>query len=168
MCKNEQINAISNLGKLVIGEKAPIACTPRAILELLNRYSISIASSEIVIMGRGLTVGRPLAVLLSMRGSDATVTITHTKTLDVISHTKRADIIVAAIGSPHFLRAEVVKPGAIVLDIGITRTDSGLVGDVHPDVSEVASAISPMPGGVGPMTRAMLLSNVVDMALAKK
>ena len=156
-----------NLGKLVIGEKAPIACTPRAILELLNRYSISIASSEIVIMGRGLTVGRPLALLLSMRGSDATVTITHTKTLDVISHTKRADIIVAAIGSPHFLRAEVVKPGAIVLDIGITRTDSGLVGDVHPDVSEVASAISPMPGGVGPMTRAMLLSNVVDMALAK-
>ena len=157
-----------NLGKLVIGEKAPIACTPRAILELLNRYSISIASSEIVIMGRGLTVGRPLALLLSMRGSDATVTITHTKTLDVISHTKRADIIVAAIGSPHFLRAEVVKPGAIVLDIGITRTDSGLVGDVHPDVSKVASAISPMPGGVGPMTRAMLLSNVVDMALAKK
>jgi len=156
-----------NLGKLVIGEKAPIACTPRAILELLNRYSISIAGSEIVIMGRGLTVGRPLALLLSMRGSDATVTITHTKTLDVISHTKRADIIVAAIGSPHFLRAEVVKPGAIVLDIGITRTDSGLVGDVHPDVSEVASAISPMPGGVGPMTRAMLLSNVVDMALAK-
>ena len=156
-----------NLGKLVIGEKAQIACTPRAILELLNRYSISIASSEIVIMGRGLTVGRPLALLLSMRGSDATVTITHTKTLDVISHTKRADIIVAAIGSPHFLRAEVVKPGAIVLDIGITRTDSGLVGDVHPDVSEVASAISPMPGGVGPMTRAMLLSNVVDMALAK-
>ena len=156
-----------NLGKLVIGENAPIACTPRAILELLNRYSISIASSEIVIMGRGLTVGRPLALLLSMRGSDATVTITHTKTLDVISHTKRADIIVAAIGSPHFLRAEVVKPGAIVLDIGITRTDSGLVGDVHPDVSEVASAISPMPGGVGPMTRAMLLSNVVDMALAK-
>ena len=156
-----------NLGKLVIGEKAPIVCTPRAILELLNRYSISIAGSEIVIMGRGLTVGRPLALLLSMRGSDATVTITHTKTLDVISHTKRADIIVAAIGSPHFLRAEVVKPGAIVLDIGITRTDSGLVGDVHPDVSEVASAISPMPGGVGPMTRAMLLSNVVDMALAK-
>ena len=156
-----------NLGKLVIGEKAPIACTPRAILELLNRYSISIAGSEIVIMGRGLTVGRPLALLLSMRGSDATVTITHTKTLDVISHTKRADIIVAAIGSPHFLRAEVVKPGAIVLDIGITRTDSGLVGDVHQDVSEVASAISPMPGGVGPMTRAMLLSNVVDMALAK-
>jgi methylenetetrahydrofolate dehydrogenase (NADP+) / methenyltetrahydrofolate cyclohydrolase len=147
-----------NLGKLVIGEKAPIACTPRAILELLNRYSISTSGSEIVIMGRGLTVGRPLGLLLSMRGSDATITI---------SHTKRADIIIAAIGSPHFLRANAIKPGAIVLDVGITRTDAGLLGDVHPDVSEVASAISPTPGGVGPMTRAMLLSNVVEMALAK-
>ena len=156
-----------NLGKLVIGEKAPIACTPRAILELLNRYSISTSGSEIVIMGRGLTVGRPLGLLLSMRGSDATITITHTKTIDVISHTKRADIIIAAIGSPHFLRANAIKPGAIVLDVGITRTDAGLLGDVHPDVSEVASAISPTPGGVGPMTRAMLLSNVVEMALAK-
>ena len=156
-----------NLGKLVIGEKAPIACTPRAILELLNRYSISTSGSEIVIMGRGLTVGRPLGLLLSMRGSDATITITHTKTIDVISHTKRADIIIAAIGSPHFLRANAIKPGAIVLDVGITRTDAGLLGDVHPDVSEVASAISPTPGGVGPMTRAMLLSNVVEMAMAK-
>ena len=153
-----------NLGKLVIGEKAPLPCTPRGILELLNRYSLSTSGKEVVVMGRGLTVGRPLALLLSQKGSDATVTITHTKTVDVISHTKRADIIVAAIGSAHFLTAEMIKPGAIVLDVGITRTGAGLLGDVHPDVAKIASAIAPMPGGVGPMTRAMLLSNVVEMA----
>lgn len=152
-----------NLGKLVLGEKAPIPCTPRGILELLNRYSLSTVGKEVVVMGRGLTVGRPLALLLSQKGNDATVTITHTKTIDVISHTKRADIIVAAIGSAHFLTPEMIKPGAIVLDVGITRTAAGLLGDVHPDVAKVASAIAPMPGGVGPMTRAMLLSNVVEM-----
>lgn len=153
-----------NLGKLVIGEKAPMPCTPRGILELLHRYSLTTSGKDVVVMGRGLTVGRPLALLLSQKGSDATVTITHTKTVDVISHTKRADIIVAAIGSAHFLTPEMVKPGAIVLDVGITRTNAGLLGDVHPDVAKVASAIAPMPGGVGPMTRAMLLSNVVEMA----
>jgi methylenetetrahydrofolate dehydrogenase (NADP+)/methenyltetrahydrofolate cyclohydrolase len=153
-----------NLGKLVIGEKAPMPCTPRAILELLHRYSLTTSGKDVVVMGRGLTVGRPLALLLSQKDSDATVTITHTKTVDVISHTKRADIIVAAIGSAHFLTPETVKPGAIVLDVGITRTNAGLLGDVHPDVAKVASAIAPMPGGVGPMTRAMLLSNVVEMA----
>ena len=153
-----------NLGKLVIGEKAPLPCTPRGILELLHRYSLTTSGKDVVVMGRGLTVGRPLALLLSQKGSDATVTITHTKTVDVISHTKRADIIVAAIGSAHFLTREMVKPGAIVLDVGITRTNAGLLGDVHPDVAKVASAIAPMPGGVGPMTRAMLLSNVVEMA----
>ena len=153
-----------NLGKLVIGEKAPLPCTPRGILELLHRYSLTTSGKDVVVMGRGLTVGRPLALLLSQKGSDATVTITHTKTVDVISHTKRADIIVAAIGSAHFLTPEMVKPGAIVLDVGITRTNAGLLGDVHPDVAKVASAIAPMPGGVGPMTRAMLLSNVVEMA----
>ena len=153
-----------NLGKLVIGEKAPMPCTPRAILELLHRYSLTTSGKDVVVMGRGLTVGRPLALLLSQKDSDATVTITHTKTVDVISHTKRADIIVAAIGSAHFLTPEMVKPGAIVLDVGITRTNAGLLGDVHPDVAKVASAIAPMPGGVGPMTRAMLLSNVVEMA----
>ncbi|TSA19728.1 MAG: bifunctional methylenetetrahydrofolate dehydrogenase/methenyltetrahydrofolate cyclohydrolase, partial [Actinomycetales bacterium] len=124
-----------NLGKLVIGEKAPLPCTPRGIFELLNRYSLSTSGKEVVVMGRGLTVGRPLALLLSQKGSDATVTITHTKTVDVISHTKRADIIVAAIGSAHFLTAEMIKPGAIVLDVGITRTEAGLLGDVHPDVA---------------------------------
>ena len=152
-----------NLGKLVIGQQAPLPCTPRGILELLHRYSLSTSGKEVVVMGRGLTVGRPLGLLLSQKGSDATVTITHTKTVDVISHTKRADIIVAAIGSAHFLTADMIKPGAIVLDVGITRTDAGLLGDVHPDVARIASAIAPMPGGVGPMTRAMLLSNVVEI-----
>ncbi|CAB4726494.1 MAG: bifunctional methylenetetrahydrofolate dehydrogenase/methenyltetrahydrofolate cyclohydrolase [Actinobacteria bacterium] len=153
-----------NLGKLVIGASAPLPCTPRGILELLSRYSISTSGKEVVVIGRGLTVGRPLGLLLSQKGSDATVTTTHTKTKDLISHTKRADIIVAAIGSAHFLTSEMVKPGAVVLDVGITRTSSGLQGDVHPDVVNVASAFAPMPGGVGPMTRAMLLSNVVEMA----
>jgi methylenetetrahydrofolate dehydrogenase (NADP+)/methenyltetrahydrofolate cyclohydrolase len=153
-----------NLGKLVMGAKAPLPCTPRAILELLHRYSLTTTGKEVVVIGRGLTVGRPLGLLLSQRGSDATVTTTHTKTKDLISHTKRADIVIAAIGSAHFLTSEMVKPGAVVLDVGITRTSSGLQGDVHPDVVNVASAFSPMPGGVGPMTRAMLLSNVVEMS----
>jgi methylenetetrahydrofolate dehydrogenase (NADP+) / methenyltetrahydrofolate cyclohydrolase len=153
-----------NLGKLVMGAKAPLPCTPRGILELLHRYSLTTSGKEVVVIGRGLTVGRPLGLLLSQRGSDATVTTTHTKTKDLISHTKRADIVIAAIGSAHFLTSEMVKPGAVVLDVGITRTSSGLQGDVHPDVVNVASAFAPMPGGVGPMTRAMLLSNVVEMA----
>jgi methylenetetrahydrofolate dehydrogenase (NADP+)/methenyltetrahydrofolate cyclohydrolase len=153
-----------NLGKLVMGAKAPLPCTPRAILELLHRYSLTTTGKEVVVIGRGLTVGRPLGLLLSQRGSDATVTTTHTKTKDLISHTKRADIVIAAIGSAHFLTSEMVKPGAVVLDVGITRTSSGLQGDVHPDVVNVASAFAPMPGGVGPMTRAMLLSNVVEMS----
>ena len=153
-----------NLGKLVLGAKAPLPCTPRGILELLHRYSLSTSGKEVVVIGRGLTVGRPLGLLLSQRGSDATVTTTHTKTKDLIAHTKRADIVVAAMGSAHFLTPEMVKPGAVVLDVGITRTNSGLQGDVHPDVVNIASALAPMPGGVGPMTRAMLLSNVVEMA----
>ncbi len=153
-----------NLGKLVMGARAPLPCTPRGILEILHRYSLTTSGKDVVVIGRGLTVGRPLGLLLSQRGSDATVTTAHTKTKDLISHTKRADIVIAAIGSAHFLTPDMVKPGAIVLDVGITRTNSGLQGDVHPDVFKVASAIAPMPGGVGPMTRAMLLSNVVEMA----
>ena len=153
-----------NLGKLVMGTKAPLPCTPRGILELLHRYSLTTSGKEVVVIGRGLTVGRPLGLLLSQRGSDATVTTTHTKTKDLISHTKRADIVIAAIGSAHFLTSEMVKPGAVVLDVGITRTSSGLQGDVHPDVVNVASAFAPMPGGVGPMTRAMLLTNLVELA----
>ena len=153
-----------NLGKLVIGESAPLPCTPRGILELLHRYNISTKASEVVIMGRGLTVGRPLALMLARRGDDATVTITHTGTKDLAFHTKRADIIIAAVGSAHLLRADRVKPGATVMDVGITRTDKGLLGDIHPGVAEVAGYMAPMPGGVGPMTRAMLLTNVVEMA----
>jgi len=153
-----------NLGKLVMGARAPLPCTPRGILELLHRYSLTTTGKDVVVIGRGLTVGRPLGLLLSQRGSDATVTTTHTKTKDLISHTKRADIVIAAIGSAHFLTPEMIKPGAVVLDVGITRTNSGLQGDVHPDVINIASAFAPMPGGVGPMTRAMLLSNVVEMA----
>jgi len=153
-----------NLGKLVLGEQAPLPCTPRGILELLHRYSLTTSGKEVVVIGRGLTVGRPLGLLLSQKGSDATVTITHTKTNDLIAHTKRADIVIAAIGSAHFLTADMIKSGAIVLDVGITRTSSGLQGDVHPDIINVASAFAPMPGGVGPMTRAMLLSNVVELA----
>jgi len=153
-----------NLGKLVIGQKAPLPCTPRGILELLHRYDISTKGAEVVIMGRGLTVGRPLALMLTRRGDDATVTVTHTGTKDVTSHTKRADIIIAAVGSAHLLTADMVKPGAVVIDVGITRRDNVLLGDVHPGVAEVASFIAPMPGSVGPMTRAMLLTNVVEMA----
>ena len=157
-----------NLGKLVIGEPAPLPCTPRGIVELLHRYSISTRGAEVVIMGRGLTVGRPLGLLLSRKGDDATITITHTGTKDVLQHTKRADIVIAAIGKPHFLTADMLQPGVVVLDVGITRTEAGLLGDVHPDVFEIASYIAPMPGGVGPMTRAMLLTNVVEMAAARQ
>ncbi len=153
-----------NLGKLVIGQTAPLPCTPRGIIELLKRYEVKTQGAEVLVMGRGLTVGRPLALMLSRKGDDATVTITHTATRDVLAHTKRADIIVAAIGQAHFLTPDMVKPGAVVLDVGITRTPEGLLGDIHPDVMSVASFMAPMPGGVGPMTRAMLLSNVVESA----
>ena len=157
-----------NLGKLVIGEAAPLPCTPRGIVELLHRYNISTKGAEVVVMGRGLTVGRPLGLLLSRKGDDATVTITHTATKDVLRHTLNADIVIAAIGQAHFLTAAMIKSGAVVLDVGITRTSAGLLGDVHPDVLEVASFVAPMPGGVGPMTRAMLLTNVVEMAAARQ
>ena len=153
-----------NLGKLVIGEAAPLPCTPRGIIELLHRYQVPTKGAEVVVMGRGLTVGRPLSLMLTRKGDDATVTVTHTATKDVAFHTRRADIVVAAVGSAHFLTADMVKPGAAVLDVGITRTEAGLLGDIHPAVSDVAGFIAPMPGGVGPMTRAMLLTNVVEMA----
>jgi methylenetetrahydrofolate dehydrogenase (NADP+) / methenyltetrahydrofolate cyclohydrolase len=154
-----------NLGKLVIGEAAPLPCTPRGIVELLHRYNVSTKGAEVVIIGRGLTVGRPLGLLLTRRGDDATVTTTHTSTRDLAAHTRNADIVVAAVGVPHSITPEMIKPGAAVLDVGITRTESGLKGDVHPDVREVAGHFAPNPGGVGPMTRAMLLTNVVETAL---
>jgi len=153
-----------NLGKLVLGEIAPLPCTPRGILELLHRYNISTKGAEVVVMGRGITVGRPLGLMMTRRGDDATVTITHTGTKNVKEHTLKADIIVAAVGSAHLVTPDMVKAGATVLDVGITRTEAGLLGDVHPDVANVAAYIAPMPGGVGPMTRAMLLANVVETA----
>ena len=151
-----------NLGRLVAGYDAPLPCTPRAILALLDHYKISTQGAEITVIGRGLTVGRPLGLLLTRKQENATVTLTHTGTKDLSWHTKSADIVVAAIGQAHFLKAEMIKQGAVVIDVGISRTHDGLQGDVCPGVFEKASYVSPMPGGVGPMTRAMLLTNVVD------
>jgi methylenetetrahydrofolate dehydrogenase (NADP+)/methenyltetrahydrofolate cyclohydrolase len=151
-----------NLGRLVSGFEAPLPCTPRGIVELINHYKIPLAGAEVVVIGRGLTVGRPLGLLLTRKQENATVTLTHTGTKDLLSHTKRADIVIAAIGSAHFLKASDVKEGAVVIDVGISRTSAGLLGDVDPGVMEVASFVAPMPGGVGPMTRAMLLQNVVE------
>jgi methylenetetrahydrofolate dehydrogenase (NADP+)/methenyltetrahydrofolate cyclohydrolase len=151
-----------NLGRLVAGYAAPLPCTPRGIVELINHYKIPLAGAEVVVIGRGLTVGRPLGLLLTRKAENATVTLTHTGTKDLASHTRRADIVVAAIGQAHFLKGDMVKAGSTVLDVGISRTDTGLVGDVDPSVMNVASFVAPMPGGVGPMTRAMLLTNVVD------
>lgn len=151
-----------NLGRLVSGYKALLPCTPRGIVELLSHYKVPLNGAEVVVIGRGLTVGRPLGLLLTRKQENATVTLTHTGTKDLAAHTRRADIVVAAIGKAHFLTPEMIKPGAAVLDVGISRTDAGLVGDIHPGVMEIASYVAPMPGGVGPMTRAMLLTNVVD------
>ncbi len=153
-----------NLGRLVLGEEAPLPCTPRGIVELLRTYNVNIDGAHVVVVGRGVTVGRPLGLLLTRRTENATVTLCHTGTKDVGSFLKQADIIVAAAGVAHLITPDVVRPGAAVLDVGITRTEAGLVGDVHPDVMNVASFVAPMPGGVGPMTRAMLLMNVVDTA----
>ena len=151
-----------NLGRLVAGYAAPLPCTPRGIVELINHYKIPLAEAEVVVIGRGLTVGRPLGLLLNRKQENATVTLTHTGTKNLTAHTKSADIIVAAIGSPHFLKAGDIKSGATVLDVGISRTGAGLVGDIDPGVLGVAAFFAPMPGGVGPMTRAMLLTNVVE------
>ncbi|HLU99395.1 MAG TPA: bifunctional methylenetetrahydrofolate dehydrogenase/methenyltetrahydrofolate cyclohydrolase [Thermobifida alba] len=154
----------SNLGKLVLMEEAPLPCTPRGIVELLNRYGVPLRGAEVVVVGRGVTVGRPLGLLLTRRAENATVTLCHTGTRDLAAHTRRADIVVAAAGVPGLITADMVRPGATVLDVGVSRTEQGLVGDVAPDVAEVAGYVSPNPGGVGPMTRAMLLVNVVEAA----
>ena len=154
----------TNLGRLVLGIPAPLPCTPRGIVELLRRYDVEIAGAEVTVVGRGVTVGRPLGLLLTRRSENATVTLCHTGTRDLAAHVRDADIVVAAAGVAHLVTADMVKPGAAVLDVGITRTDAGLVGDVDPGVREVAGFVAPMPGGVGPMTRAMLLANVVEAA----
>ncbi len=151
-----------NLGRLVAGYDAPLPCTPRGIVELLRHYKINLDGAEITVIGRGLTVGRPLGLLLTRRAENATVTLTHTGTKDLAKHTRNADIVVAAIGQTHFLKAEMIKPGATLIDVGISRGDSGLSGDISPEAYAIAGYVSPMPGGVGPMTRAMLLTNVVD------
>ena len=151
-----------NLGRLVLGVDAPLPCTPRGIVALLRRHGVPLAGAHVVVVGRGVTVGRPLGLLLSRRSENATVTLCHTGTKDVAAEVRRADIVVAAAGSAHLVTPDMVRPGAAVLDVGITRTEDGLVGDVHPEVAEVAGWVAPMPGGVGPMTRAMLLTNVVE------
>lgn len=153
-----------SLGRLVLNEPAPLPCTPRGIVELLRRYAVPIAGQHVVVIGRGVTVGRPLGLLLTRKSENATVTLCHTGTPDFAAHTRVADIVVVAAGVPGLLTADMVKPGAAILDVGISRTQAGLVGDVAPEVAEVAGHLAPMPGGVGPMTRAMLLLNVVEMA----
>ena len=153
-----------NLGRLVLGIDAPLPCTPRGIVQLLRAYDVPIAGAEVCIVGRGITVGRPLGLLLTRRQENATVTLCHTGTKDMAKHIAAADIVVAAAGVPHVISPDIVKPGAALVDVGITRTEAGLVGDVDPACAEVAGWIAPMPGGTGPMTRAMLLANVVEAA----
>src|SRR5687768_10704225 len=153
-----------NLGKLVLGVPGPLPCTPRGIVELLRRNGIELNGAEVCVIGRGTTVGRPLGLLLSRKSENATVTLCHTGTVELCRHTSQADIVVAAAGRPGLVTADMIKPGAVCVDVGITRTDQGLVGDLDASVHEVASWVAPVPGGVGPMTRAMLLSNVVERA----
>jgi len=148
----------------VLGEPGPLPCTPRGIVALLRRHGVEPAGAEVVVVGRGVTVGRPLGLLLTRRTENATVTLCHTGTRDLAAHLRRADVVVAAAGVPGLVGAADVRPGAAVVDVGITRTAAGLVGDVAPDVAAVAGFLAPMPGGVGPMTRAMLLANVVEAA----
>ena len=153
-----------NLGNLVLAKNSIIPCTPKAILSLLREYKVNLLGARILIIGRGTTVGRPLSILLSQKSVDATVTLAHTATKNLSDLILDSDIIIAAIGNAHFLKPEMVKPGTVVIDVGITRTINGLVGDVDPKVADKASVFSPMPGGVGPMTRAMLLSNLVELS----
>ncbi|BEH02976.1 MAG: bifunctional methylenetetrahydrofolate dehydrogenase/methenyltetrahydrofolate cyclohydrolase [Propionibacteriaceae bacterium] len=156
--------APANLGRLLLGQPAPLPCTPRGIVELLRRYDVPIAGAEVCIIGRGTTVGRPLGVLLNRKSLNATVTLCHTGTRDLAGHVRQADIVVAAVGRAHMITADMIKPGAVCIDVGVTRVNGKPVGDLAPDVWDVASLVTPNPGGVGPMTRAMLLANVVDLA----
>jgi methylenetetrahydrofolate dehydrogenase (NADP+)/methenyltetrahydrofolate cyclohydrolase len=153
-----------NLGNLVLDKPAITPCTPKAILALLAEYKIELSGKSVLIIGRGTTVGRPLSILISQKPTNATVTLAHTATKNLSELMKSADVIIAAIGKAHFIKPEMIKNGAVVIDVGITRTDAGLLGDVDPKVKEVASYFAPMPGGVGPMTRAMLLTNLIELA----
>jgi len=154
----------TNLGWLVLGKDAPLPCTPFGIVELLRRHGVETRGADVVVVGRGVTVGRPLGLLLTRRRENATVTLCHTGTRDLAAHTRQADIVVAAAGVPGIITGDMVKPGAAVLDVGVSRVDGKIAGDVADDVKEVAGWVSPNPGGVGPMTRAMLLSNIVALA----
>lgn len=154
----------TNLGRLVLGAEGPLPCTPHGIVYLLRRYGVEINGAHVVVIGRGVTVGRPIGLLLTRRSENATVTLCHTGTRDLAAEVRRADIVVAAAGVPGLITADMVKPGASVLDVGVSRTDEGLRGDVAPGVAEVAGYLSPNPGGVGPLTRAFLLGNVIDAA----
>jgi methylenetetrahydrofolate dehydrogenase (NADP+)/methenyltetrahydrofolate cyclohydrolase len=154
----------TNLGRLVLGIPGSLPCTPLGIVELLRRYDVPLAGAEVVVVGRGVTVGRPLGLLLTRRTENATVTLCHTGTRDLAAHTRTADVVVAAAGVPGLITGEMVKPGAAVLDVGVSRVDGKIAGDVAADVVDVAGHVAPNPGGVGPMTRAMLLSNVVTLA----
>ncbi|MGV1088666.1 MAG: bifunctional methylenetetrahydrofolate dehydrogenase/methenyltetrahydrofolate cyclohydrolase [Mycobacterium sp.] len=154
----------TNLGRLVLNEPAPLPCTPRGIVHLLRRFGVELDGAHVVVIGRGVTVGRPLGLLLTRRSENSTVTLCHTGTRDLAALTRQADVIVAAVGVPHMLTADMVAPGAAVVDVGVSRVDGKLTGDVAPDVWDVAGKVSPNPGGVGPLTRAFLLSNVVERA----
>jgi methylenetetrahydrofolate dehydrogenase (NADP+)/methenyltetrahydrofolate cyclohydrolase len=154
----------TNLGNLVLSFNEIIPCTPKAIVALLNEYKIKLSGAKVLIIGRGLTVGRPLSILLSQKAINATITLAHSATSNLSALIKESDVVIAAIGSAHFIKPEMVKPGAVIVDVGITRVDNKLVGDVDPTVAQIASAIAPMPGGVGPLTRAMLLQNVFELA----
>ncbi len=153
-----------NLGRLVLGQAAPLPCTPRGIVELLREYKVNIDGAHVAVVGRGVTVGRPIGLLLTRKSENATVTLCHTGTKNIEDFTKQADIIVAAAGVAHLIKPNMIKPGSALLDVGITRTEQGLVGDIDPAVKDIAGFFAPMPGGTGPMTRAMLLANVVDTA----
>ncbi len=154
----------TNLGNLVLSFNEIIPCTPKAIVALLSEYKIKLSGSKVLIIGRGLTVGRPLSILLSQKAINATITLAHSATSNLSALIKESDVVIAAIGSAHFIKPEMVKPGAVIVDVGITRVDNKLVGDVDPTVAQIASAMAPMPGGVGPLTRAMLLQNVFELA----
>ncbi|QGU03850.1 bifunctional methylenetetrahydrofolate dehydrogenase/methenyltetrahydrofolate cyclohydrolase [Corynebacterium comes] len=153
-----------NLGKLVLNEPAPLPCTPNGAIHLLRRFGVELNGAKVVVIGRGVTVGRPIGLMLTRRSENSTVTLCHTGTKDLAAETRAADVIVAAAGQPHMLTADMIKPGAAVLDVGVSRLDGKLAGDVHPDVWEVAGYVSPNPGGVGPLTRAFLVRNVVERA----
>jgi methylenetetrahydrofolate dehydrogenase (NADP+) / methenyltetrahydrofolate cyclohydrolase len=153
-----------NLGRLVLGEDGPLPCTPRGIVDLCRRYGVDLDGARVTVVGRGVTVGRPLGLLLTRRSENATVTLCHTGTRDLAAEVRRADVVVAAAGVRGLITADMVAPGATVLDVGVSRSELGIVGDVAPEVAEVAGLLAPMPGGVGPMTRAMLLTNVVEAA----